>query len=155
MDFCEKLNGSGKAPAGWRFSLPTETQWEYAARGGNKSKGYKYSGSNKIDEVAWYNRNSGRETHPVGQKMANELELYDMSGNVWEWCLDDWDSDSSRQKAEFTRDNDSGGSQRVGRGGCWNNNVAGDLRPARRFSRTSNFREYHLGFRLALVQTQQ
>ena len=124
MEFCDKLNTMGKAPKGWMFILPTETQWEYAARGGKKSKGYKYSGSNNIDEVAWYAQNSSvshalGETHPVGQKKENELGLYDMSGNVHEWCLDDWNADSSKQKAEFKRGNDQDGSYRVARGGSW------------------------------------
>lgn len=105
MKFCDKLNAGGIAPDGWLFSLPTETQWEYAARGGNKSKGYKYSGSNWPDEVAWYRGNADDMTHPVGMKMPNELGLYDMSGNVYEWCLDDWEKDSSKLTAEFAREN--------------------------------------------------
>lgn len=72
------------------FSLPTEAQWEFAARGGNKSQGYIYSGSNNVGEVAWYKSNSGNSTHVVGTKKANELGLYDMSGNVFEWCQDYW-----------------------------------------------------------------
>ena len=71
--------------------LPTEAEWEYAARGGNKSKGYTYSGSNNLDAVGWYDNNSGSKTHPVAQKQPNELGLYDMSGNVWEWCSDWYD----------------------------------------------------------------
>ena len=109
--FIRKLN----ALTGRKFRLPTEAEWEYAARGGNQSIGYKYAGSSSIDDVAWYGDNSG--TYYVGQKSSNELGLYDMSGNVWEWCQD-WYTpyDSSRQS------NPSGptsGSMRVYRGGSW------------------------------------
>jgi len=75
---------------GKKYYFPSSEEWEYAAKGGNKSKGYKYSGSNNIDEVAWYNENSNNLTHPVGEKLPNELGIYDMTGNVWEWtCSDD------------------------------------------------------------------
>jgi formylglycine-generating enzyme required for sulfatase activity len=88
--FCAKLNKllSNQLPKGYKFRIPTEAQWEYAARGGDKNNGYKYSGSNSIDEVAWYNGNSREETHEVGTKAANELGIYDMSGNIEEWCRD-------------------------------------------------------------------
>ena len=83
---------------GKRFRLPTEAEWEYAARGGNKSRGFKYSGSNTLGDVAWYNDNSSITTHPVGMKSPNELGLYDMSGNVNEWCQDEyWEYSSSPQ----------------------------------------------------------
>ncbi len=90
VKFCTKLNKllSNQLPKGYKFHIPTEAQWEYAARGGKKSNGYLYSGSNSIDEVAWYNQNSGETTHEVGTKTANELGIYDMSGNIGEWCLD-------------------------------------------------------------------
>ena len=88
--FLEKLNAMLKdqLPAGKKFALPTEAQWQYAAMGGKKSKGYKYSGSNTLDDVAWYKDNSSGTTHPIGQKQGNELELHDMTGNVWEWIRD-------------------------------------------------------------------
>ena len=84
QEFIRKLNEK----TGKQFRLPTEAEWEYAARGGNHSKGYKYSGSNNIDDVAWYGDNSGDKTHNVSTKKFNELGIYDMSGNVAEWCSD-------------------------------------------------------------------
>ena len=90
IEFCAKLNKlfSNQLPKGYKFRIPTEAQWEYAARGGKKGNGYKYSGSDSINEVAWYSDNSGNKTHEVGTKTANELGIYDMSGNIGEWCLD-------------------------------------------------------------------
>ena len=151
MEFCKKLNEMGKAPSGWKFTLPTEAQWEYAARGGRNSRGYKYSGSDNPDEVAWYNRNSGNEAHPVARKKANELGLFDMSGNVWEWCLDDWNDDSSKARPEFTRSNYRSGSDRVNRGGGWGNRASGCRSASRSYDAPGN-RLSGLGFRLALVQ---
>ena len=116
MAFCRKLNEMGLAPAGWKFTLPTEAQWEYAARGGNRSRGFVYAGGNDIGEVAWYIGNSGYKTHPVVTRRANELGLYDMSGNVWEWCLDWYGSyggDTTDPAGPST------GSLRVYRGGGW------------------------------------
>ena len=120
MAFSEMLNGRGMEPSGWEFTLPAETQWEYAAGGGNKSKGYKYSGSDNVEDVAWYDDNSGNKTHPVRQKKANGLGMHDMSGNIWEWCLDDWQI-SSNHTPEFTRGNVRNimSPERVCRGGDW------------------------------------
>lgn len=109
--FINRLNSY----TGRNFRLPTEAEWEFAARGGNYSRHYKYSGSNYIGDVAWYDNNSGNRTHPVGTKQPNELGLYDMSGNVYEWCSD-WDgSYSSYSQSDPTGPNS--GSCRVERGG--------------------------------------
>ncbi|MBR2428184.1 MAG: SUMF1/EgtB/PvdO family nonheme iron enzyme [Lentisphaeria bacterium] len=149
MKFCEKMNRY--APKGWRFTLPTETQWEYAARGGRKSKEYKYSGGNDPDRVSWYNENSMGTTHPVGEKRPNELGLYDMSGNVYEWCLDNWKNKSNKSLAEFSRPySDSDDSRRVRKGGGWFGRVEYS-RIASRGNNSPDYRNGTLGFRLALV----
>lgn len=152
MAFCEKLNDYGYAPRGYKFSLPTEAQWEFAARGGNKSKGYEYSGSNDINEVAWYDDNSGDKTHDVGTKKPNELGLYDMSGNVWEWCLD-WRDGYGDEKEVTDPQGPQSGSFRVIRGGSWRYS-ARYCRVAHRYNRGPDYRNFNLGFRLALVPVQ-
>ena len=113
QEFIEKLNRL----TGKNFRLPTEAEWEYAARGGNKSRGYKYSGNNNPDAVAWYDANSGNKTHPVAQKQSNELGLYDMSGNVYEWCQD-WYGDYS-SNSQTNPIGASNGGFRVLRGGSY------------------------------------
>ena len=124
QEFISRLNSL----TGKNFSLPTEAEWEYAARGGNKSQGYKYSGSNVIDRVAWYEDNSGGRIHPVKEKQANELGIYDMSGNVREWCSDWYDYYSS--SSQTNPSGPSTGTDRVMRGGSWTDRA--------RFCRVSN-----------------
>ena len=136
---------------GKTFRLPTEAEWEYAARGGNKSKGYNYSGSNTFDDVAWYSSNSSSSTHQVGTKAPNELGIYDMSGNVWEWCSD-WYSSSYYSYHKYPTTNPTGptsGSTRVFRGGGVSHD-AGGCRVAGRNYRTPEWRFHNLGFRLVL-----
>lgn len=146
QQFIQKLNQL----TGQTFSLPTEAQWEFAARGGNMSKGYKYSGSNNLNSVAWYIDNSSSKTHPVAQKQPNELGLYDMSGNVWEWCQDRYgDYSSSSQRNPM---GPSSGSIRVFRGGGWYF-IAKRCRVSSRYRYYSDYRESGLGLRLALVSS--
>lgn len=119
QEFICKLNNRVQDQLkGRRFALPTEAQWEFAARGGKKSQDYIYSGGNTIDDVAWYLDNSSERTHPVKQKRANELGLYDMSGNVWEWCQD-WYESSYPSSPQTDPVGPSTGSYRVDRGGSW------------------------------------
>lgn len=127
---CYSISGN-TAPANWSqgtivcdwsatgYRLPTEAEWEFAARGGNKSKGYKYSGSIDIGSVAWYNGNSGSKTQIVGTKQPNELGIHDMSGNVWEWCWDWYDSGYYGKSQSSDPIGAGSGSFRVLRGGCW------------------------------------
>lgn len=143
MEFIAKLNRL----TGKNFRLPTEAEWEYAARGGSKSRGYKYSGNNNPDLVAWYDGNSINKTHPVAQKQANELGLYDMSGNVWEWCSD-WYGEYINE----VQTNPTGpitGTDYVQRGGSWENGSIG-VRVSRRSPGTPALRGCYYGLRLAL-----
>lgn len=141
-DFIQKLNQK----TGAKFRLPTEAEWEYAARGGNRSHGYKYSGSYNVDDVAWYNDNSN-QTHDVKTKQANELGLYDMTGNVWEWVQDKKGAYPSY--AQTNPIGSSSGGVRVYRGGSW----LYEARRCRLSFRNSDppaLRDGNLGFRLAL-----
>ena len=151
-DIVERFIPALNRKTGRTFRLPTEAEWEYAARGGNKSKGYKYSGSDNIDEVAWYDGNSGYKTHPVKThpvrgKKANELGLYDMSGNVLEWCHD-WFGDYSSGAQTDPKGPDKG-SYRVLRGGCWDLDARG-CRVSDRSFNTPDYRGGNDGFRLVL-----
>ncbi len=140
--FITKLNSL----TGETFRLPTEAEWEFAARGGTMSRGYKYSGGNTLSDVAWYFGNSGSAKHPVATKAANELGIYDMSGNVYEWCQDWYGSYSSAAQTNPTGPSTS--SRRVDRGGCWADDARG-CRVSDRDSDTPSFRNIFLGLRLA------
>ncbi|WP_337418456.1 formylglycine-generating enzyme family protein [Prevotellamassilia timonensis] len=148
-DDCQTFINRLNSYTGRNFRLPTEAEWEFAARGGNYSRHYKYSGSNYISDVAWYDGNSGNRTHPIGTKQANELGLYDMSGNVYEWCSDWYGSYSSYSQNDPTGPNS--GSYRVKRGGSWFN-YARFCRSSYRNSYAPGYRNYNLGLRLVLSQ---
>ena len=130
QEFLRKLNSMTKL----KFRLPTEIEWEYAAKGGNKSQNFKFSGSDVLNDVAWYEENSGNTPHLVGTKNPNELGLYDMSGNVWEWCQDKYE-----------------GKRRILRGGCWFNRAKSCLVLCR-VSGLPNEERSGIGFRLALSE---
>ena len=144
QEFIRKLNDL----TGMNFKLPTEAQWEFAARGGNKSRGYKYSGSDTIDDVGWYEENSGGMTHEVGTKSPNELGLYDMTGNVWELCSDRFGSYPSSSQTDPSGPGD--GSNRVTRGGFWKFNARSCRVSYRDFVSSPDGRAKVLGFRLCL-----
>ena len=144
-DFLPKLTQM----TGKNFRLPTEAEWEYAARGGNMRNGYKYAGSNTIDDVAWYDGNSEDKTHAVKTKSPNELGIYDMSGNVWEWCQDWYGSYGSDSQTNPT--GSSNGSRRVLRGGSWGS-YARSCRVSYRGNGDPGDRSIIIGFRLVLPQ---
>ena len=131
------------------YHLPTEAEWEYAAKGGNKdSIIYKYSGSNNVDAVAWYGRNSSGSTKPVGTKAPNSLGLYDMSGNISEWCWDWYGAYSSNTQTDPR--GASSGFHRIARGGAWFSYYASYLRSVNRNYHYPNYQYAYIGFRLAL-----
>ena len=144
--YIAKLNGKVGLPEGWKFALPTDAQWEYACRAGEKGP---YSGG-ALDEVAWYDGNSGGRTHEVGQKKPNEWGLHDMHGNVFEWCADFFDVDRLMLMGGVDPTGPISGDFRVVRGGsCWL--VASGCRAACRGSNSPGASCEILGFRPALV----
>ncbi len=147
QEFIRKLN----AASGYRFRLPTEAEWEYAARGGRYSRGYKYAGGNDIGSVAWYTDNSNNKTLDVGTKLPNELGIYDMSGNVWEWCSDWYGKNYYSSSPTTNPKGPSTGPFRVRRGGSWYA-YAGYCRVTFRYSDFPDYRSNYLGLRLVLSE---
>jgi formylglycine-generating enzyme required for sulfatase activity len=141
QEFVAKINASFVLPDGMQMTLPTEAQWEYAARAGEAGP---YSGGT-VDQVAWYKENSGGETHPVGTKKSNACGLNDMYGNVWEWCAD-WYQEEL--KGGVDPQGAISGSTRVFRGGCWGN-VADYCRVAYRYFNGPTYSANFIGFRVA------
>jgi len=160
QEFLKKLNstglplpmGEGRGEGHWRLSLPTEAQWEYACRAGS-DKAYCFGDSeSQLGDYAWFYKNSGSKTHPVGEKKPNAWGLYDLHGNVWEWC-EDWSGDYPTGSVSDPVGPTTGG-YRVIRGGGWGD-TAGDCRSARRRRYGPGGRDYDLGFRLGLSRVQR
>ena len=148
---CQKFISKLNRLTGRKFRLPSEAEWEFAARGGKKSKGYQYSGSSNISEVAWYTNNSCGKTHPVGTKQSNELGLYDMSGNVGELCQDRYGSYYVRSSSGTNPTGAVSGASRVLRGGNWMWD-AWTCRSSCRSSFTPGYRSSIIGLRLVLSE---
>jgi formylglycine-generating enzyme required for sulfatase activity len=142
-EYLKKLS----ARTGFIFRLPTEAEWEYAARGGVRSKKFRYSGGNDIDSVAWKDGNAGGRTHPVGTKAPNELGIFDMSGNVWEWCSDYYSPDYYSSSPAVNPEGPADGIYRVIRGGSWFHDSNG-LRSTARDSGDPSWYYGYVGFRI-------
>lgn len=138
--FCTALSKM----TGKKYVLPDEAQWEYAARGGILSKGYRYSGGDTLNEVAWCNQNGGNGTHIVGLKRGNELGIFDMSGNVWEWCADSYGPYSAEQTERRKVD------KRVVRGGAWYSDESYN-RVSARYGEDAEERSHNVGFRVVML----
>ncbi len=155
MAFCEKLNSSGKAPYGWKFTLPTEAQWEYACRADtstdlNNGKNFTtvWDACTELEKLGWYNFNSNGTTQPVGKKLPNAWGLYDMHGNIAEWCLDWYEKDYAKDP-EFLQGNT--GTRHVYRGGSWGNVVVSACGAPTRFEAEPDENLRFLGFRVVLI----
>ncbi len=144
-EFCHRLNRMEKTVA---YMLPTEAQWEYACRAGSQGKWCFGDDESRLGDYAWYDDNSGDETHPVGQKLLNAFGLYDMHGNVWEWCADWYGEDYYSRSPELDPQGPDNGGLRVLRGGSWFSN-AGYCRSGDRCYDSPGIRDYYIGFRLA------
>lgn len=142
--FLQKLSET----TGKNYRLPSEAEWEYAARGGVKSNGYRFAGSNDADHVAWFSANSDQTTHPVGQKRANELDIHDMSGNLWEWCADSWHDNYKDAPTDGSAWVDAGANTTVLRGGSWYS-IDYYCQSVRRIRAYKTEWNYYRGFRLA------
>ncbi len=157
--FCDKMNLKylNILPKGYKFDLPTEAQWEYACRAGtntalNNGKNLtKEDACPNLDEVAWYSKNSGETTHEVGQKKPNAWGIYDMHGNVWEWCLDSTSGEPFSSEA-VTDPIGTTGPYKIMRGSAWKFDST-MCRSAHRFGADSNKSSNLAGFRLAIVKT--
>jgi formylglycine-generating enzyme required for sulfatase activity len=146
QEYIKKLN----AKTGKKYRLPTEAEWEYAAKGGRKMTATKYSGSNNLEDVAWYDDNSSYYATHVGTKAPNELGIYDMSGNVWEWCSDWYGKTYYKHSPKKDPKGPKKGSRRVYRGGSWYY-FAAYCRVANRNCSSPTFSDYNFGFRLVIA----
>jgi sulfatase modifying factor 1 len=144
QSFVQKINSKQSE---WQYSLPSEAQWEYAARGGNKSQGLIYSGSNNIDEVGWYSGNSNNRIHGSGELKPNELGIYDMTGNQWEWCQDWYGEYPSDTMISVNPAGPDNGAVKILRGGSWYS-VATLCRNTLRSGGEPSIKDKHYGFRL-------